>query len=290
MSKGMTGRLGRGYANLIGEVQREAMRESAVQTIAVIDIEPGPFQPRKSINRDRLEELAASLRSRGVLQPLLLRAHPGNPGQFQIIAGERRWRAAQLAGLHEVPALVREFSDSDAMAAGLVENLQRQDLDPIEEAEGFVRLIEEFGLTQDELSNAVGKSRPHIANQMRLLSLPDSVQSLVREGLLSAGHARALVGHPEPEVVAQKIVAGKLSVRQTEALAQERKTPKKKRQEGRAEDQAEIRAVERELTTLLGMRVSIDFDGSGGMLRIAYSSLDQFDTLLSLLRPERRGR
>lgn len=286
MSKGMTGRLGRGYANLIGEVQREAIPESAVQTIAVIDIEPGPFQPRKSINRDRLEELAASMRSRGVLQPLLLRAHPGNPGQFQIIAGERRWRAAQLAGLHEVPALVRDFTDSDAMAAGLVENLQRQDLDPIEEAEGFVRLIEEFGLTQDELSNAVGKSRPHIANQMRLLSLPDAVQSLVREGLLSAGHARALVGHPEPEVLARKVVAGKLSVRQTEALAQEKKAGKKKSRNGRAEDQGEIRAMERELTTQLGMRVSIDFDGSGGMLKIAYSSLDQFDTLLGLLRPE----
>ena len=286
MSKGMTGRLGRGYANLIGEVQREAIPESAVQTIAVIDIEPGPFQPRKSINRDRLEELAASMRSRGVLQPLLLRAHPGNPGQFQIIAGERRWRAAQLAGLHEVPALVRDFTDSDAMAAGLVENLQRQDLDPIEEAEGFVRLIEEFGLTQDELSNAVGKSRPHIANQMRLLSLPDSVQSLVREGLLSAGHARALVGHPEPEVLARKVVAGKLSVRQTEALAQEKKAGKKKSRNGRAEDQGEIRAMERELTTRLGMRVTIDFNGSGGMLKIAYSSLDQFDTLLGLLRPE----
>ncbi len=286
MSKGMTGRLGRGYANLIGEVQREAIPESAVQTIAVIDIEPGPFQPRKSINRDRLEELAASMRSRGVLQPLLLRAHPGNPGQFQIIAGERRWRAAQLAGLHEVPALVRDFTDSDAMAAGLVENLQRQDLDPIEEAEGFVRLIEEFGLTQDELSNAVGKSRPHIANQMRLLSLPDAVQSLVREGLLSAGHARALVGHPEPEVLARKVVAGKLSVRQTEALAQEKKAGKKKSRNGRAEDQGEIRAMERELTTRLGMRVTIDFNGSGGMLKIAYSSLDQFDTLLGLLRPE----
>ena len=286
MSKGMTGRLGRGYANLIGEVQREAIPESAVQTIAVIDIEPGPFQPRKSINRDRLEELAASMRSRGVLQPLLLRAHPGNPGQFQIIAGERRWRAAQLAGLHEVPALVRDFTDSDAMAAGLVENLQRQDLDPMEEAEGFVRLIEEFGLTQDELSNAVGKSRPHIANQMRLLSLPDAVQSLVREGLLSAGHARALVGHPEPEVLARKVVAGKLSVRQTEALAQEKKAGKKKSRNGRAEDQGEIRAMERELTTRLGMRVTIDFNGSGGMLKIAYSSLDQFDTLLGLLRPE----
>ncbi len=286
MSKGMTGRLGRGYANLIGEVQREAIPGAVVQTIAVIDIEPGPFQPRKSINRDRLEELAASMRSRGVLQPLLLRTHPGNPGQFQIIAGERRWRAAQLAGLHEVPALVRDFTDSDAMAAGLVENLQRQDLDPIEEAEGFVRLIEEFGLTQDELSNAVGKSRPHIANQVRLLSLPDSVQSLVREGLLSAGHARALVGHPEPDVLARKVVAGKLSVRQTEALAQEKKAPKKKHRNGQAEDQAEIRAMERELTTRLGMRVSIDFDGSGGMLKIAYSSLDQFDTLLGLLRPE----
>ena len=286
MSKGMTGRLGRGYANLIGEVQREVISGSAVQTIAIIDIEPGPFQPRKSMNRDRLEELAASMRSRGVLQPLLLRVHPGNPGQFQIIAGERRWRAAQLAGLHEVPALVRDFTDSDAMAAGLVENLQRQDLDPIEEAEGFVRLIEEFGLTQDELSNAVGKSRPHIANQMRLLSLPDSVQSLVREGLLSAGHARALVGHPEPEVLARKVVAGKLSVRQTEALAQEKKAPKKKRRDEQGGDQAEVRAMERELTRQLGMRVTIDFDGAGGMLKIAYSSLDQFDTLLGLLRPE----
>ncbi len=172
-----------------------------------------------------MNELVESIKSRGILQPILARRHPKTAGRYQIIAGERRWRAAQTAGLHEVPVLVRELSDQDAMAASLVENLQRQDLNPIEEAEGFTRLIEEFGLTQEQLGAAVGKSRSHIANTIRLLQLPDSVRTEVQAGTLSAGHARALLAHANPEEAARQVIANGLNVRQTEALATNRVRP-----------------------------------------------------------------
>jgi ParB family chromosome partitioning protein len=244
-------------------------------------LEPGPFQPRTSFHADTLAELVDSIRARGILQPLLARPHPNKGGQLQIIAGERRWRAAQQAGLHEVPVLVRELADSDAMAASLVENLQRQDLNAIEEAEGFRRLIEEFGLTQEQLGTAVGKSRSHIANAIRLLQLPPSVRNDVQSGKLTAGHARALLAHPDPEQAARLVIARGLNVRQTEALAATQ--PREGGQRTEKVKDLEIEVLERDLSTRLGLAVQISFDGRGGAMTIKYRSLDQLDGLVAQL-------
>ena len=229
---------------------------------------------------EQLRDLTESIRQQGLLQPLLARPHPTKPGQFQIIAGERRWRASQAAGLHEVPVLVRTLSDTEAMAASLVENLQRQDLDPIEEAEGYKRLIGEFGLTQDGLGDLVGKSRSHVANTMRLLQLPDKVREGLRAGVLSAGHARALLAHPDPAAAAKVVIARGLNVRQTEALVQRGSVAAPER---KARD-LEVVALERELSTLLGLKVQIAQEGRGGSLKVVYRDLDQLDGLLGLLR------
>lgn len=280
-------RLGKGLAELLGS-GAAAMNAPAsgegVRHLPVAALHPGSFQPRRAMDEAALEELAASLKSRGVLQPLLVRIHPGKGGQYEIIAGERRWRAAQRAGLHEVPVLVRMLSDSEAMAAGLVENLQRQDLDPIEEAEGYQRLLDEFGLIQEELATAVAKSRPHISNMLRLLNLPPSVQVALRGGDMSAGHARALLQHPDPEAGARAIVAGKLTVRQTEAMVQQALTPKPTKSARDARDNSVTRNLERELAELLGLRVRVTFNGKGGSVTLNYADLDQLDGILSLLR------
>jgi ParB family chromosome partitioning protein len=244
-------------------------------------LEPGPFQPRTSFHADTLAELVESIRARGILQPLLVRPHPKKPGQLQIIAGERRWRAAQQAGLHEVPVLVRELADTDAMAASLVENLQRQDLNPIEEGEGFRRLIEEFGLTQEQLGTAVGKSRSHIANAIRLLQLPPSVRNDVQSGKLTAGHARALLAHPDPEQAAKLVISRGLNVRQTEALASSQ--PQEAGERAVKLKDPETEALERDLSTRLGLNVQISFDGRGGTVTIKYRSLDQLDGLVAQL-------
>ena len=239
---------------------------------------------------DALEELAASIRTRGILQPILVRPHPQRDGRFQIIAGERRWRAAQLAGLHDVPVLVRKLEDGDAMAAALVENLQRQDLNPIEEAAGLQRLIDEFGLSHDELAVAIGKSRSHLSNTVRLLQLPLTVRKEVELGALSAGHARALLGHPDPAKAALAVIAGRLTVRQTEALAQQQSTASRiaptssnAKLDDNPRKDPEIAALERDLREKLGLRIQILFDGKGGSLRIHYTNLDQLDGVLALL-------
>ena len=277
-------RLGRGLASLMGDAP--AARDEAaapVRNVPVDQMEPGPFQPRTSFNAESLAELVASIQARGILQPLLARPHPTQSAHYQIIAGERRWRAAQQAGLHEVPVLIRELSDADAMAASLVENLQRQDLNPIEEGEGFRRLIEEFGLTQEQLGLAVGKSRSHVANVIRLLQLPQGVRIDVQEGRLSAGHARALLAHPDPAQAAKTVIARGLSVRQTEALC----TPKAgdARQARERVDDPETEALQRDLSERLGLAVQIAFDGRGGAVTIRYRSLDQLDGLIALLNP-----
>ncbi len=280
-----TPRLGRGLAALMGDspTQEESTAGASVRNLSVDRLEPGPFQPRTSFHPESLTELVASIQARGILQPLLARPHPTQEKHYQIIAGERRWRAAQEAGLHEVPVLVRELSDADAMAASLVENLQRQDLNPIEEGEGFRRLIEEFGLTQEQLGTAVGKSRSHVANSMRLLGLPSRVRADVQEGRLSAGHARALLAHPDPEQAAKTVLARGLSVRQTEALCTARTGDAKPARE-RVED-PETEALQRELSERLGLAVQIAFDGRGGAVTIKYRNLDQLDGLLALLNP-----
>lgn len=274
-------RLGRGLAALLGDAASGRGENEGVRTLPIEQLEPGPYQPRHPIEPDSLRELADSIRVRGILQPLLARPHPTSPGRYQIIAGERRWRAAQAAGLHEVPALVRTLADAEAMAAALVENLQRQDLNPVEEAEGYRRLMSEFAMTQELLGEAVGKSRSHVANTLRLLNLPERVLMEVRNGALSAGHARALLGHPEPEKAALSVIARGLNVRQTEAMASRRASePAPTRQKQKDPDTA---ALERSLSARLGLKVDITFDGHGGALRVAYGSLDQLDGLVALL-------
>jgi ParB family chromosome partitioning protein len=279
-------RLGRGLAALMGDAPAAAGLGGAgglIQAMAVEKLEPGPFQPRTSFHVDTLAELVDSIRVRGILQPLLARSHPTKPGQFQIIAGERRWRAAQQAGLHEVPVLLRELADADAMAASLVENLQRQDLNPIEEAEGFRRLMDEFDLSQEQLGAAVGKSRSHVANIIRLLQLPPSVRLDVQNGKLSAGHARALLTHPDPEAGAREVIARGLNVRQTEALASAK--PAAASPVRVQVKDPETDALQRDLSERLGLAVQIAFDGRGGAVTIKYRSLDQLDSLIALLNP-----
>ena len=275
-------RLGRGLAALMGDASPlpAGTAPSAAQSVSIDLLQPGPFQPRTNFHADTLAELVASIQARGVLQPLLVRPHPQQDGHYQIIAGERRWRAAQKAGLHEVPVLVRNLNDADSMAAALVENLQRQDLNPIEEGEGFRRLLEEFGLTQEQLGAAVGKSRSHVANVMRLLNLPSSVRQDVQAGRLSAGHARALLAHPDPEAAARTVIDRGLSVRQTEALANgkeaEPKTPAKP-------IDPETEALARQISQTLGLTVQISFDGRAGAVTIKYRNLEQLDGVIALL-------
>jgi ParB family chromosome partitioning protein len=273
-------RLGRGLAALLGEGADPAKPGSeGVRSLPLDMLEPGPFQPRGAMDEAGLAELADSIRARGILQPLLARANPANPGRFQIIAGERRWRAAALAGLHEVPALVRDFADADALAAALVENLQRQDLNALEEADGYNRLIEEFGLTQEQLAASVGKSRAHISNTLRLLNLPGAVKAALQAGTVTAGHARALLAHPAPEQALATVIANGLSVRATEALASERRPDRTPRPRD-----PDLMAAERELAGLLGLRVEIAGSYGKGVVRIAYANPDQLEGVLTKLR------
>jgi len=278
-------RLGRGLAALLGDAPPAdgplAAPSSSPLALSIDSLEPGPFQPRRNMAPEAMAELVDSIRARGILQPILARRHPAEAGRYQIIAGERRWRAAQQAGLHEVPVLVRDLEDRDAMAASLVENLQRQDLNPIEEAEGYKRLMEEFGLTQEQLGTAVGKSRSHVANIIRLLQLPPSVRAEVQAGKLTAGHARALLAHANPEEAARLVIAKGLNVRQTEGLTTNTSLPSTNTAP-RARD-PETDALERDLSEKLGLKVQIAFDGKGGAVRIAYRSLDQLDGLIALL-------
>jgi ParB family transcriptional regulator, chromosome partitioning protein len=282
MSAKETGpRLGRGLAALLGDVAVQApLSAGSVRQLALDQLEPNPFQPRSTMDQGALDELAQSIRARGILQPLLVRPHPTEPGRFQIIAGERRWRAAGSAGLHEVPTLVRELADTDAAAVALVENLQRQDLNAIDEAQGYDRLINQFSLTQEAVSQAIGKSRSHVSNTLRLLNLPPSVKEALRSGVISAGHARALLAHTEPETAMRDVVNRHLSVRQTEALTARRATPATSPPASPAPN-SDIAAVERQLAEHLGLRVRITFDGSGGTVQIRYTDLDQLDIILN---------
>jgi ParB family chromosome partitioning protein len=289
MSAKETGpRLGRGLAALMGEAATRAdppRAQAGIRTLGIDTLQPGPFQPRGPIDTAALSELADSIRARGVLQPLLVRAHPDDPGRYQIIAGERRWRAAAAAGLNEFPALIRPLSDSDAMAAALVENLQREDLNPIEEAQGYARLRDEFGMTQEALATAIGKSRAHVGNTLRLLNLPEPVLAMVRHGDLTAGHARALLAHPEPEKAALAVIAGNLTVRQTEALASRKPPPPVPAATMAREPDPDHAALEQELSEKLGLRVQLIHQGGAGHVRIHFRTLDQLDSLIQLLSP-----
>ncbi len=285
-------RLGRGLAALLGDAAsvspapaEASVPAGDVQSVPIAALEPSPFQPRSGIKPEGLEDLIASIRERGILQPLLVRPHPEHTGRYQIIAGERRWRAAQAIPLHEVPVLVRALSDLEAAAAALVENLQRTDLDPLEEAEGLVRLIETHKLSQEEIGRMIGKSRSHVANTIRLVNLPANVQLHVREGRLTAGHARALLGAKNPGALAARVVEQGLSVRQTEALVAAQAQAGPRKHPPRAVD-PNLASLERDLKERLGVGVHVRPRGQGGELRLRYANLDQLDGLLALLMRE----
>lgn len=277
--------LGRGLSALLGDATEdfaELDKLRSTKTVPVEFLHPGKYQPRHVMDADAISELADSIRARGVLQPLLVRRDPDRSEHYEIIAGERRWRAAQQAQLHEVPVIIKDFTDIEALEVGLVENLQRKDLSATEEALGYQRLMDEFSHTQEQLAEAVGKSRSHVANTLRLLNLPQSIRDMVDTGALSAGHARALVPCDEPEALAQKIIANGLSVRQTEKLAQSPARKNTRTTTSIAKD-TDTLALERDLSSLLGMRVEIGNQAAGGAITIHYSSLDQLDDVLQRL-------
>ena len=279
--------LGRGLAALFGEIEPGEALETATQRRVPIElIRPGALQPRRRFAEAELEALAQSIREKGVLQPLLVRPIDTGAGEdgatFELVAGERRWRAAQRVGLHEVPVVVRALADAEALEIALVENLQREDLSPLEEAEAYRRLLAEFGRTQANLAEAVGKSRSHVANTMRLLSLPEPVRQLLDDGELSAGHARALLAAAEPAALADEVMRHGLNVRATERLVQRRaQIPESPR---RRIPDADTLALERDLGARLGLRITIAPKARGGALTLHYASLDQLDRVLRLLR------
>lgn len=267
--------------------------------VGIDQLEPGPWQPRKDMDPAALKELADSIAVHGVLQPLLVRAKPGQEGRYQIIAGERRWRASQKAQLHEVPVVIKELEDEAAMEIALIENLQRADLNALEEALGYQRLMEEFGHTQEKLATALGKSRSHVANMTRLLGLPQPVQNMLRDGKISAGHARALITAKDPEALAKIVVANELSVRATEKLAAD-ESGRMPRAKGApkppVEKDVDTLALEKELTDRLGLKVTIDVKSSKdgdtyGALKVDFKNLDQLDEVLHRLsnNPGRGG-
>jgi ParB family chromosome partitioning protein len=286
--------LGRGLSALLADVEvasdevpASPSPGAAGMLVAVDRIRPNPAQPRRRFDEAEMAELARSIRTKGILQPIIVRPDPGHPGSFQIVAGERRWRAAQLAQLHEMPALVRDLSDSEVLELGIVENIQRADLNPVEEATGYRQLMDRFGHTQEKLAEAMGKSRSHIANLLRLLTLPEEVLTWLREGRLTAGHARALVTAPDPAGLAAELIRRGLSVRDAERMARAAQAParpagKDKAAEGK---DADTRALEADLSAHLGLRVSIrhDADRGRGELRLAYRTLDELDGLCQLL-------
>ena len=282
--------LGRGLSALLGDAVREAPlagpdeRTPGLRMLPVSAMTPDPGQPRRHFDDEALEDLARSIAQRGLIQPIVVRP---NGHDYQIVAGERRWRAAQRARLHEVPVIVRELDDAEAMEIALVENIQRADLNAIEEADAYRRLIDQFGHTQEALGRIVNKSRSHISNLLRLLDLPPDVRQLVIEGTIEMGHARALIGAPDVLALARRVVEEQLSVRETERLAREAKPAAKLRTSTAAPRNADIAALERQLGDLLGLGVRISYGDKGGVLSLAYSTLDQLDMVCQRLSGER---
>lgn len=286
--------LGRGLSTLLGDTGITAAANQTTlsdirgfQHIPVEWINVGPWQPRQRFDLEQLEELARSVLQKGIVQPILLRPMPNHSGRYQLVAGERRWRAAQIARLHEIPAVVRELNESECYEIALIENIQRQDLSVIDEAQGYAKLLEINSYTQDQLAKIIGKSRSHIANLLRLLGLPSGVQSLLRDGDITMGQARPLVGHPDAESLAQKVVANGLSARQAEALVKksinevrpEAKAPRKEKKS------ADIKALEKRAARELGLAISIDWDmqTETGQVQINCQSLEQMTNILEKL-------
>jgi ParB family chromosome partitioning protein len=276
--------LGRGLSALIGDevaaVKGEPVARKDIRTLPVAFLQPGKYQPRKSFDEQPLADLAASIKEKGVLSPILVR--PIGPERYEIVAGERRWRASQIAKLHDVPVVVREMADSEALELGIIENVQRTDLNALEEALAYKQLIEQFSRTQEEVAQHVGKSRSHVANTIRLLNLPPQVQAWLREGKLTAGHARTLLGAPDPVAAAQALIEGGMSVRQAEARA-----PAKKAVGGKAAKDPNITALEASVSNALGLKTHIthkvDKSGDKGAVTISYASLEQLDEIVKRL-------
>ncbi len=294
--------LGRGLSALLGDIggdiggpaapDRDPPGSQAVAGVAaqrspttapIERLNSNPDQPRRDFPETELNELAESIRQRGIIQPVIVRPDPGRPGDYQIVAGERRWRAAQRAQVHEIPIVVRELDDQAVLELAIIENVQRSDLNSIEEANGYAQLIERFGYTQEKMSEIVGKSRSHVANTMRLLGLPVQVQQMLRDGKLNAGHARALINAPDPLALAEQAVLRGLTVRQVEELARRAAAPRRrpKAHGGPQQKDADTRILEGDLSAAIGMAVSIEHhpNDGGGELRISYRSLDELDRL-----------
>jgi ParB family chromosome partitioning protein len=289
--------LGRGLSALMADIGPEeestpdAPAPRPTTTVPIDRIAPNPDQPRRTFGEEELAELAKSIAARGILQPLIVRPDPEKPGHYQIVAGERRWRAAQRAQVHDVPVIERELSDLEVLEVAIIENIQRADLNPVEEAAGYRQLLEKFGHTQDQLAEALGKSRSHIANAIRLLKLPDEVQAMVRDGNFSAGHARALITASDPVALARTVAMNDLSVRETEALVRKGAAEAKgaggaeRRKRSGGEKDADTRALESDLSAMLGMKVAIEHKAGAesGKLVIEYPDLDQLDALCNKL-------
>ncbi|WP_371224807.1 ParB/RepB/Spo0J family partition protein [Roseovarius sp. 2305UL8-3] len=287
--------LGRGLSALMADVSEPSAENDTTPRrpdlmVPIEKISPNPDQPRRTFDKDALNDLSASIREKGIIQPLIVRARPGKKEAYEIVAGERRWRAAQMAKLHEIPVLVREFDDTEVLEIAIIENIQRADLNPVEEAAGYSQLMEKFGHTQEKLAEVLGKSRSHIANSVRLLGLPKEVRDYLRDGKLSAGHARALITAEDPVALARMVIKKDLSVRDTEKLAKsamanifaDGKTPAKK---SAPEKDADTKALEGDLSANLGMKVAIDHKPGqeGGAMTIRYENLDQLDTICRML-------
>lgn len=293
VKKNKTRGLGRGLSALMADVTDDQkseptglLRPTGI-SIPIENIVPNPDQPRRNFTQDHLDELAASIKEKGVIQPLIVRQK--EDGKYEIVAGERRWRASQMAQLHELPVVVRDYNDTEVLEIAIIENIQRADLNPVEEAAGYRALMDKFGHTQEKLSEALGKSRSHIANLMRLLNLPDDVQSLLKAGDLSAGHARALITANDPSFLAKKVVKGGLSVRQAEAMAKASNTARTEKPENvpvkKSIKDADTVALEGDLSANLGMKVGIDHKtgGESGQVTIRYATLDQLDEICRIL-------
>ena len=281
-------RLGRGLASLIGDVGREAVhveRPRGQRKVPIEFLKPNPRNPRRSFSDAELAELANSIKQHGVIQPIVARPVRGAQDRYEIIAGERRWRAAQAAGLHEVPVVPLDVSDSDALEIAIIENVQREDLNPMEESQGYHALANEFKRSQEDIAKIVGKSRSHVANMMRLTKLPPEVQAYIATGQLSAGHARALINVPDPLTAAKRIVEEGLNVRQVEALAHDKGVPERKPQKTRGAKlkDADTLALEKRVSDALGLAVTVNHRDPGGTVQVSYRNLEQLDDVMRRL-------
>ncbi len=294
LGRGLSALLGDPIASVVGPAPSMADQSAGpikgLRTVPVEMLRPGRFQPRRVFDQAAIDDLVESVREKGVLQPILVRRHPIDGESFEIIAGERRWRAAQAAALHQVPIIIRDLSDREALEVALIENLQRQDLSPLEEAEGYRRLMDDFSHTQEELAKTVGKSRSHVANMMRLLALPEPVKQMLDGGELTAGHARALLTSGDALGLARQVVKKGLNVRQTEKLVQKTPGASKSRRPQEPGKDADLVALERDLSGLLGLKVSISLQNQGGEVVIQYGTLEQLDDILHRLSNGLHGR